>query len=311
VPEWDAAGEFPRGCTSAPRSSACWAWATRKTWRHAGELPHAQWPRWRWRAMGPAAACGASLFSHTIGLPPILRHGSAALQQRSSRRCCAARRSPRWPSPNPVAAPTCRAAHHGAARRRRVWVIDGTKTFITSGMRADYLTVAVRTGDVLAEPDEAEASVAQARRQGISLIVVPGDARACPARGWTRWAGTAPTPRSCSSTGAGAGRYLVGEAGQGFKMIMGNFNAERLGLSVAALGYAMACYDEALEWARSARPSASAGRAPGDSPQAGGHADAHRVHPGLDRRWSPTAPMPVTNWPAATPPPTGWRRSAC
>ena len=31
---------------------------------------------------------------------------------------------------------------------------------------------------------------------------------------------------------------------------MGNFNAERLGLSVAALCYAMACHDEALAWAR-------------------------------------------------------------
>ena len=33
-------------------------------------------------------------------------------------------------------------------------------------------------------------------------------------------------------------------------MIMGNFNGERLALSVGALGFSQACYDEALDWAR-------------------------------------------------------------
>ena len=40
------------------------------------------------------------------------------------------------------------------------WVIDGEKTFITSGLRADWFTVAVRTGGPGAG--------------GISLIAVPG-----------------------------------------------------------------------------------------------------------------------------------------
>nr|WP_322595577.1 acyl-CoA dehydrogenase family protein [Acidovorax sp.] len=31
---------------------------------------------------------------------------------------------------------------------------------------------------------------------------------------------------------------------------MGNFNAERFGLAASALGFAEACYDEALAWAR-------------------------------------------------------------
>ena len=45
-------------------------------------------------------------------------------------------------------------------------------------------------------------------------------------------------------------RYLVGEEGAGFKIIMSNFNGERLGMSAIALGFAQACYDEALDWAR-------------------------------------------------------------
>jgi acyl-CoA dehydrogenase len=45
-------------------------------------------------------------------------------------------------------------------------------------------------------------------------------------------------------------RYRLGEEGAGFRMIMGNFNGERLAMSAMALGFAQACYDEALDWAR-------------------------------------------------------------
>ena len=44
--------------------------------------------------------------------------------------------------------------------------------------------------------------------------------------------------------------HLLGEEGAGFRIIMGNFNAERFGMSAAALGFSQACYDEALAWAR-------------------------------------------------------------
>jgi acyl-CoA dehydrogenase len=45
-------------------------------------------------------------------------------------------------------------------------------------------------------------------------------------------------------------RYLVGEEGSGFKMILTNFNGERLSMAAMALGFAECCYDEALAWAR-------------------------------------------------------------
>ena len=253
VPEWDALGEFPRtlyqraaqlGLLGLGYPEDLGGMPATYRMRNVATLALAR--------HGASGGVGASLFSHTIGLPPILRHGSPELQQeiippvlRGEKIAALAITEPGGGSD--VAALRTRARLDGDE-----WVIDGTKTFITSGMRADYFTVAVRTGDVLAEPDEAEASVAQSRgAQGISLIVVPGDAR-----GLTRtrldkmgW--------HCSDTAQlqfdqvrVPARYLVGAAGQGFKMVMGNFNAERLGLSVAALGYAMACYDEAVEWAR-------------------------------------------------------------
>ena len=132
------------------------------------------------------------------------------------------------------------------------YVIDGEKVFITSGMRADTLTVAVRTGEIGKPFDELDdAPGPQRGARGISLIVVPGDSKglsrtALHKMGWL-----------CSDTAQlrfdavrVPARYLIGEPGDGFKIIMGNFNGERLAMAVGALGFAQACYDEALDWAR-------------------------------------------------------------
>ena len=43
---------------------------------------------------------------------------------------------------------------------------------------------------------------------------------------------------------------LIGEENAGFRIIMQNFNAERLGMAAAAVGFAQACLDEAVGWAR-------------------------------------------------------------
>jgi acyl-CoA dehydrogenase len=53
-------------------------------------------------------------------------------------------------------------------------------------------------------------------------------------------------------------RLLIGEEGAGFRMIMSNFNGERLALSAMALGMCEACFDEALAWARERRAFGSA-----------------------------------------------------
>jgi acyl-CoA dehydrogenase len=115
--------------------------------------------------------------------------------------------------------------------------VNGEKTFITSGMRADFYTVAVRTGGGGAS--------------GVSLLLIERE-RA----GFTR------TPLKkmgwwCSDTATlhfdnvrvPAGN-LIGEENAGFRVIMHNFNAERLGMAAAAVGFAQACLDEAVGWAR-------------------------------------------------------------
>lgn len=194
-------------------------------------------------AMSHASGSGgllASLFSLNIGLPPVLRHGSAGLQQEVVPPVLRGERIAALAITEPGGGSDVAALRTRARREGGDWVIDGEKVFITSGMRADWITLAVRTG----EPGSKGAS-------GISMIVVPGDAKGLSRSkldkmGW--W---------CSDTAhlrfdgvRVPARYLVGEEGAGFKIIMSNFNGERLAMSAMALGFAQACFDEALDWAR-------------------------------------------------------------
>ena len=195
---------------------------------------------------GGSGGAMAALFSHNIGLPPILRHGSEALQHQVIPPVLAGEKIAALAITEPGGGSDVAALRTTARRDGDQWVIDGEKTFITSVVRADWITVAVRTGE----------SIGAA---GISMIVVPGESKglsrsALQKMGW--W---------CSDTGhlrfdgvRVPVRYLVGEEGSGFRIIMSNFNGERLAMSAMALGFAEACYDEALDWARERKTFGSA-----------------------------------------------------
>ena len=245
VNDWDEAGTFPRelyaraaaiGLLGLGYPEAC------------GGTPADTW--YRLIATEEIARAGsgglmASLFSHNIGLPPIVAHASEALKQRVIPDVLAGRKIAALAITEPgggsdVARLACRARRDGAH-----WVIDGEKTFITSGMRADWITLAVRTGGNGAA--------------GISLVAVPGDApgleRSELAKmGW--W---------CSDTAqlrfAGCrvpADHLIGAENAGFRMIMQNFNGERLLMAAGACTFAQVCHDEALAWARQRRTFGSA-----------------------------------------------------
>ena len=179
----------------------------------------------------------ASLFSHNIGLPPIIAHASEVLKQRVIPGVLAGEKIAALAITEPSGGSDVARLRSTARRDGEHWVIDGDKTFITSGMRADWITLAVRTGGKGAA--------------GISLIAVPGDApgitRSPLAKmGW--W---------CSDTAQLHFEncrvpvdHLIGDQNAGFRMVMENFNGERLLMSAGALAFAQVCFDEALGWAR-------------------------------------------------------------
>jgi acyl-CoA dehydrogenase len=240
VTAWDEAGEFPRdvyrqaadigllglgypealGGTPAP-------WSVRNTVSQS------------LARVGGSGGLMASLFSLNIGLPPLMVHGSSALQAEVVPPVLRGERIAALGITEPGGGSDVASLRTTARRDGDHFVVNGEKVFITSGMRCDWITLAVRTA-----PESRGAS-------GISLLLVPCDQ---PGISRTRldkmgWL--------CSDTAhlrfddvRVPARYLLGEEGGGFRIIMGNFNGERLAMSAMALGFAQACYDEALSWAR-------------------------------------------------------------
>jgi acyl-CoA dehydrogenase len=188
-------------------------------------------------ARAGAGGIAASLQSHTIGAPPIAFAGSEALKRRLLPDILAGRKISALAITEPSGGSDVASLQTTARRDGDEYVVNGTKTFITSGMRADVVTVAVRTGGP--------------GRGGVSLLVVeadtPGFARTLLKKmGW--WASDTATLyfEDCRVP---AGN-LLGEENQGFRLIMRNFNRERLGMAAGCAGYARVCLEEAAAYAR-------------------------------------------------------------
>ena len=181
----------------------------------------------------------ASLGSHGIALPPIVAQGSAALKARIVPPVLAGEQIAALAITEPGGGSDVAALKTTALRDGEHFVVSGEKTFITSGMRADWLTVAVRTDPANRGPG------------GVSLLAIeggtPGLTRsALKKTGW--WASdTAHLHFDRCRVPVG---QLIGEEGQGFRAIMQNFNHERLMMAVMSVAYAQVCLDEALDWAR-------------------------------------------------------------
>ncbi|MUM04237.1 MULTISPECIES: acyl-CoA dehydrogenase family protein [unclassified Mycolicibacterium] len=125
-----------------------------------------------------------------------------------------------------------------AERDGEDFIINGAKTYITSGVRADYVVTAVRTGG----PGAA----------GVSLIVVdrgtPGFtvSRKLEKMGW-RSSDTAELSYVDVRVPAA---NLVGPENSGFLQIAGAFVSERVGLAAQAYASAQRCLDLTVQWCR-------------------------------------------------------------
>lgn len=240
VNAWEAAGEFPRDIYRQAGSMGLLGLGypealggTPAPWRVRNAVTQTL------ARVGGSGGFMASLFSHNIGLPPVMAHGSAALQARVVPPVLRGEQIAALAITEPGGGSDVAALRTTAHREGDHCVVSGEKVFITSGMRCDWITLAVRTG------------TGSKGASGISMLLVPCDA---PGISRTRldkmgWL--------CSDTAhlrfdqvRVPVDHLLGEEGGGFRIIMSNFNGERLAMSAMALGFAQACYAEALDWAR-------------------------------------------------------------
>jgi acyl-CoA dehydrogenase len=239
VTAWDEAGEIPRalyreaaelGLLGLGYPDALGGTPAPWTVRNAMSQALARW--------GGSGGVMASLFSHNIGLPPLLDHGTPELQAEVIPSVLHGEAIAALGITEPGGGSDVAGLRTTARRDGGDYVIDGEKVFITSGMRADWITLAVRTGPAKGAG-------------GISMLVVPANVP-----------GLSRTPLQkmgwhCSDTAhlrfdgvRVPARYRLGEEGAGFRIVMTNFNGERLALAAMALGFAEACFDEALAWAQ-------------------------------------------------------------
>ena len=164
----------------------------------------------------------SGLSSNSIAVPPILALGSEEQKQKYIPPVLAGDQIAVLGVTEPsggsdVANLLTRAVHKGDK-----YIVNGSKTFITSGVRADYVTTAVRTGGP--------------GHSGISLLIIergtPGFtvSRKLKKMGW-RASDTGELSFDDCEVPA---ENLLGEENKGFYGIMINFQKERLYLAVMA-----------------------------------------------------------------------------
>jgi acyl-CoA dehydrogenase len=184
-----------------------------------------------------AGGVTASLMVHGIGLPPILALGTEEMKQKIAPAVLAGDKRISLAITEPSGGSDVAQLKTRARRDGDHYVVDGSKMFITGGMRADYITTAVRTGGE--------------GLGGISLLLIeadrPGVTRTkLKKQGW--WASD--TAALYFDDVRVPAENLIGGENQGFLGIMHNFNGERLGMAAGATGSARVCLEEAVKWAQ-------------------------------------------------------------
>jgi acyl-CoA dehydrogenase len=184
-----------------------------------------------------AGGVNASLMSHTIMLVPLLIAGGEALKREVVPRILRGEAIGALAVTEPSGGSDVARLQTRAQPAPGGWKLNGSKIYITSGMRADHYLVAARTGG----PGPA----------GISLFLVdrdtPGFSRTpLKKTGW--W--SSDTAALYFDDAFVPRERLVGEENAGFPLVMNNFNGERLMMACGAMAFAMVCAEDALAWAR-------------------------------------------------------------
>ena len=180
----------------------------------------------------------ASLGTYSIALPPILALGTEEQKQKFIPPVLAGQRIASLGITEPGAGSDVANIRTRAVCEGDHYVVNGQKVFISSGTRADQVTLAVRTGE--------------AGAHGISILVVdtktPGFevSKSIKKMGW--WASD--TALLTFEDMRVPVENLIGQENQGFYGIMHNFQMERLTLCVMANVTAELALEHAMKYAR-------------------------------------------------------------
>jgi len=187
---------------------------------------------------GGAPGLVASLFSHGIALPPLLKYGTPEQKEKFVKPVVAGERVAALAVTEPGGGSDVANLQTTAVRDGDNYIVNGSKTFITSAIHADQITCAVRTGGEGAH--------------GISLLVIEADtpgyavSNKLDKMGW--W--SSDTGEIFFDNCRVPVKNRIGEENKGFYYQMENFQSERLAMAVQSNMISQLALEEAIKYAR-------------------------------------------------------------
>ena len=179
----------------------------------------------------------ASLMVHGIGLPPVINWGSQALKEKVAPPVLAGDKHIALGITEPGGGSDVAQLATTAVLDGDHYIVNGSKTYITGGMRANWVSTAVRTGGKGAG--------------GVSMLLIPTDAQGFSRtqldkkQGW--WASD--TATLYFDNVRVPVENLIGEEGSGFRYILDGMNAERILIAAECIGDARYFIDRASHYA--------------------------------------------------------------
>ena len=183
---------------------------------------------------GTAAGIGAH---NNIATPPIWKFGSDDQKQRYLVPAIRGEKIGALAITEPDAGSDVAALRTKATRVDGGWVVNGEKTYITNGVRAHFIVTAVKTTQ-------------EGGHHGISFLIVErGEGVTSSALHKLGWHASDTATIAYEDVFVGE-ENLLGELNEGFKLIMANFQWERLAMALGAVGAMTVAWERTAEFAR-------------------------------------------------------------
>ncbi len=240
VPEWEEAREFPRELfTRAGELGFLGLKYPTELGGQGGDYIHdAVWAE-ELAASGASGGVAAGLGAQTgIATPPIFRFGTPDQHDRFLRPAIRGEKICALGITEPGAGSDVASIRTFARKVDGGYVVNGSKTFITNGVRADFLVCAVKTTEA-------------GGHQGMSFLILERDmpgyevARKLEKMGWH----SSDTGELSFTDVEVPDENLLGEEDRGFYLIMANFQWERLLMALGAVGGMKRLLEVAIEYA--------------------------------------------------------------
>jgi len=172
-----------------------------------------------------------------IATPPVFKFGSEDQKQRYLAPAIRAEKIAALAITEPDAGSDVASIRTHAHRTDGGWIVNGSKMFITNGVRADYYVTAVKTTQ-------------EGGHQGISFLIVDkGEGvQASPIEklGWH----ASDTALVALDDVFVPDENLLGGENRGFYLIMANFQWERLSMALGSVAAMQDCFDRTLVYAK-------------------------------------------------------------